>query len=147
KSYALKVLPSQHFVNWQQDPHGNWLARLVFPEKTKEFVVAVDLVADLRVINPFDFFIEPYAEQFPFKYPDEPRTNLAAFLEPEPAGPLLKAFLAELPGGPANTVDYLVALNRELQRKIRYITRMEPGVQTPDETLAAGSGSCRDTGW
>jgi uncharacterized protein (DUF2126 family)/transglutaminase-like putative cysteine protease len=147
KSYALKVLPSRHFVNWQQDPHGNWLARLVFPEQTREFVVAVDFVADMQVINPFDFFVEPYADQFPFEYPGELRTDLAAFLEPEPAGPLLKALLAGLPRGPANTVDYLVALNQELQRKIRYITRMEPGVQTPEETLAAGSGSCRDTGW
>ncbi len=147
KSYALKVLPAAHFVNWQQDPHGNWLARLVFPERTTEFVIAVDLVADLQIINPFDFFVEPYAGQFPFDYPEELRTDLAAFLEPEPPGPLLKAFLSGLSRSHANTVDYLVALNQELQRKIRYITRMEPGIRTPDETLEAGSGSCRDSGW
>jgi uncharacterized protein (DUF2126 family) len=147
KSYTLKILPSAHFVNWQQDPHGNWLARLVFPEKTTEFTVAVDLVADVQVINPFDFFIEPYAEQFPFEYPDALRIDLAAYLEPEPAGQLLSAFLGGLSPGPANTVDYFVALNRKLQQTIRYITRMEPGVQTPDETLAAAQGSCRDTAW
>ncbi len=147
KSYALKVLPSEHWVNWQQDPHGNWLARLVFLEKTTEFSIAVDFVADMQVINPFDFFVEPYAQQFPFEYPEPLRHDLAAFLEPEPAGPLLKAYVAALPRERTGTVDYLVALNRELQRKIRYITRMEPGVQTPEETLAAGSGSCRDTGW
>jgi uncharacterized protein (DUF2126 family) len=147
KSYALKVLPSEHWVNWQQDPHGNWLARLVFLEKTTEFSIAVDFVADMQVINPFDFFVEPYAQQFPFEYPGELRTDLAAFLEPEPAGPLLKAYVAALPREQTGTVDYLVALNRQLQRKVRYITRMEPGVQTPEETLAAGSGSCRDTGW
>jgi len=147
RSYALKVLPSEHFVNWQQDPHGNWLARCVFPQKATEFAVAVDLVADMQVINPFDFFVEPYAKQFPFEYPQELRADLAAFLEPEPAGPLLKAFAAALPRERTNTVDYLVALNRQLQHKIRYITRMEPGVQTPGETLEIGSGSCRDTGW
>src|SRR3984893_9116859 len=147
KSYALKVLPAEHFVNWQQDPHGNWLARYVFLEKTTEFAIAVDFVADMQVINPFDFFVEPFADRFPFEYPEQLRTDLAAFLEPEPAGPLLKAFVATLSREPTNTVDYLVALNQELQRKIRYVTRMEPGVQTPDETLAAGSGSCRDTGW
>jgi uncharacterized protein (DUF2126 family) len=147
KSYALKILPSAHFVNWQQDPHGNWVARLVFPERTTEFVIAVDLVADMQVINPFDFFVEPYAGRFPFEYPEELRTDLAAFLEPEPPGPLLKAFLSGLSRGPESTVDYLVSLNQELHRKIRYITRMEPGVQTPDETLEAGSGSCRDSGW
>jgi uncharacterized protein (DUF2126 family) len=147
KSYALKVLPSEHFVNWQQDPHGNWLARLVFPEKATEFAIAVDFIADMQVINPFDFFVEPYADQFPFEYPEQLRTDLAAFFEPESAGPLLKALLAGLSREPTNTVDHLVALNQELQRKIRYITRMEPGVQTPEETLAAGCGSCRDTGW
>jgi uncharacterized protein (DUF2126 family) len=147
KSYALKVLPSEHFVNWQQDPHGNWLARLVFLEKTTEFSIAVDFVADMQVINPFDFFVEPYAQQFPFEYPGELHTDLAAFLEPEPAGPLLKAYVAALPRERTGTVDYLVALNQQLHRKVRYITRMEPGVQTPEETLAAGSGSCRDTGW
>jgi uncharacterized protein (DUF2126 family)/transglutaminase-like putative cysteine protease len=147
KSYALKVLPAEHFVNWQQDPHGNWLARFVFPERTREFAIAVDFVADMQVINPFDFFVEPYAEQFPFEYPEHLRTDLAAFLEPEPAGPLLKAFLAALPRERTNTVDFLVDLNQRLQRAVRYVTRMEPGVQTPDETLEIGSGSCRDTGW
>jgi uncharacterized protein (DUF2126 family)/transglutaminase-like putative cysteine protease len=147
KSYALKVQPADHFVNWQQDPHGNWLARFVFPEKAKEFSIAVDFVADMQVINPFDFFVEPYADQFPFEYLEPLRTDLAVFLEPEPAGPLLKSYLASLSREWMNTVDYLVSLNQELQRRIRYVTRMEPGVQTPDETLAAGSGSCRDTGW
>jgi uncharacterized protein (DUF2126 family)/transglutaminase-like putative cysteine protease len=147
KSYSLKVLPTNHFVNWQQDPHGNWIARFVFPEKTKEFSIAVDFVADMQVINPFDFFVEPYADVFPFEYPEALRTDLAAFLEPEPAGPLLQEFMRALSRGPMNTVDYLVALNQKLQTMVRYVTRMEPGVQTPDETLQAGSGSCRDSAW
>jgi uncharacterized protein (DUF2126 family) len=147
KSYTLKVLPAQHFTNWQQDPHGNWLARLMFLEKTTEFTVAVDFIADLQVVNPFDFFVEPWAEQFPFEYPDELRADLAAYLEPEPAGQLLHAFLGGLPRGPDRTVDFLVALNLKLQQQIRYITRMEPGVQTPDETLDLAQGSCRDTAW
>jgi uncharacterized protein (DUF2126 family) len=147
KSYSLKVLPTNHFVNWQQDPHGNWIARYVFPEKATEFAIAVDFVADMQVINPFDFFVEPFADVFPFEYPEALRTDLAAFLEPEPAGPLLQEFMRELPREPTNTVNYLVALNQKLQSLVRYVTRMEPGVQTPDETLQVGSGSCRDSAW
>ncbi|WP_225769864.1 DUF2126 domain-containing protein [Inquilinus sp. Marseille-Q2685] len=146
-SYALKVTPAKHFVNWQQDPHGNWLARLVFPEKATEFAIEVDLTAEMTVINPFDFFIEPYAETVPFAYPAALRAELAPYLEAEPAGPRLAAFVAGLPQEEARTVDFLVDLNARLQRDIRYLVRMEPGVQEPEETLALASGSCRDSGW
>src|SRR5258708_4849649 len=144
-SYSLTVTPAQHFVNWQQDPHGNWIARFVFPEKTTEFSVSVDLTADIEVVNPFDFFVEPYAETFPFAYPAELREELTPYLAAEAAGPRLAAWLAETPRQPRNTVDFLVELNQRLQRAIRYLIRLEPGVQTPEETLVSGAGSCRGT--
>ena len=146
-SYSLRVTPAQHFVNWQQDPHGNWNARFVFPEKTSEFSVTVDLLADIEVINPFDFFVEPYADKFPFAYPEDLREELMPCLATEPAGPLLKAFLAAVPRTPRATIDFLVEINQRLQHDIRYLIRMEPGVQTPEQTLANASGSCRDTAW
>jgi uncharacterized protein (DUF2126 family)/transglutaminase-like putative cysteine protease len=146
-SYSLTVTPAQHFVNWQQDPHGNWLARFVFPEKTTEFSITVDLLADLEVINPFDFFVEPYADKWPFKFPDELREDLAAYVAPEPAGPLLQKLIDSISREPRNTVDFLVEFNQRLQGMIRYLVRMEPGVQTPEETLASAAGSCRDTAW
>ncbi len=146
-SYSLTVTPAQHFVNWQQDPHGNWIARFVFPEKTSEFSIAVDLTADIEVVNPFDFFIEPYAEAFPFAYPSELREELTPYLAAEAAGPHLARLLAAIPRGRRNTVDFLVELNQHLQRDIRYLIRLEPGVQTPEETLASAAGSCRDTAW
>ncbi len=146
-SYSLKVTPAEHFVNWQQDPHGNWLARFVFPEKATEFSVTVDLLADLEVINPFDFFIEPYAEKWPFAFAADLREDLAAYVAPEPAGPLLTEFIKTVPREPRNTTDFLVELNQRLHGLVRYIVRLEPGVQTPEETLGAGSGSCRDTAW
>ncbi|MDF2114561.1 transglutaminase family protein [Roseiarcaceae bacterium H3SJ34-1] len=146
-SYSLKVIPANHFINWQQDPHGNWLARFVFPEKASEFSITVDLVADMAVINPFDFFIEPYAEEFPFAYPDELKVELAAYLETEPATPLLTEFIKSLPARPQRTIDFIVNLNAQLQRDIRYVIRMEAGVQAPVETLSLRSGSCRDSAW
>ena len=146
-SYSLKVTPAQHFVNWQQDPHGNWLARFVFPEKTTEFSVTVDLLADMEVVNPFDFFVEPYADSWPFEYPPELREDLSAYVEPEPAGPLMKELVASISREKRNTVDFLVELNQRLQQMIRYLIRMEPGVQDPEETLSSRAGSCRDTAW
>src|SRR6478735_1957471 len=146
-SYSLKVTPAQHFVNWLQDPNGNWLARFVFPEKTCEFEVTVDLIADMAVINPFDFFVEPFAETFPFAYPAEFAEELAPFLDAEPAGPLLSAFLASIPRDRMNIVDFLVGLNQRLHHEVSYLIRMEAGVQTPEQTLAAKSGSCRDSAW
>jgi transglutaminase-like putative cysteine protease len=146
-SYSLKVTPAQHFVNWQQDPSGNWLARFVFPEKTREFSIAVDLIADMAVVNPFDFFVEPFAETFPFAYPPEFAEELAPYLDAPPAGPRLAAFLASVPCDRKNTVVFLVELNQRLQGDIRYLIRMEAGVQTPEQTLATGSGSCRDSAW
>jgi uncharacterized protein (DUF2126 family)/transglutaminase-like putative cysteine protease len=146
-SYSLAVKPEQHFVNWQQDPHGNWLARYVFPERTKEFSIDVDLIADMEVINPFDFFVEPYAENWPFEFPSELHADLAAYSEPETAGPHLTKFLQSIARQKLNTVDFLVELNQRLQQKIRYVIRMEPGVQTPEETLASSAGSCRDSAW
>jgi uncharacterized protein (DUF2126 family)/transglutaminase-like putative cysteine protease len=147
ESYSLKVTPAQHFVNWQQDPNGNWLARFVFPEKTREFTIAVDLIADIAMINPFDFFVEPFAEIFPFAYPPEFAEELAPYLDAEPAGPQLSALIASIPRDRKNTVDFLVGLNQRLQREIRYLIRMETGVQTPEQTLAERAGSCRDSAW
>src|ERR1700736_1755053 len=146
-SYSLKVTPSNHFVNWQQDPQGNWLARFVFPEKANELKIEVDFTAQMTVINPFDFFVEPYADSFPFPYTADLKTELAPYLATIEPGPLLESYLKRIPREADSTVNFLVELNAQLQKKIRYIIRMEPGVQTPEETLAAGAGSCRDSAW
>jgi uncharacterized protein (DUF2126 family) len=155
-SYSLRLSPRPHFINWQQDPHGNYLARIVFPEKARELTIEIDLVAEMSVLNPFDFFLEPSAETVPFRYEAWLHKELAPYLEVTAAGPLFQQLVATL--APAcdtgtsraearATVDFLVDLNRRLANDIRYIIRLEPGVQAPEDTLALGSGSCRDTGW
>jgi uncharacterized protein (DUF2126 family)/transglutaminase-like putative cysteine protease len=146
-SYSLGVTPKDHFINWQQDPFGNYLARLVFPEKTREFKVVVDLVADMATINPFDFFVDEYARDWPFTYEAGLKEELAPYLKPPAKGPLLKDYISRLRIDAKTSIDFIWALNGQLQRDIGYLIRMEPGVQTPDETLKRGCGSCRDSGW
>jgi uncharacterized protein (DUF2126 family)/transglutaminase-like putative cysteine protease len=146
-SYALKVQPGEHFLNWQQDPYSNYLARLVFPRPARELRVEVDLVADMTVIDPFDFFVEDYAETYPFAYDPVLARELIPYRETQPAGAKLQTMIGDLRRDRIRTVDYLVEINSRLQRLIRYIIRMEPGIQTPEETLELGRGSCRDSGW
>jgi len=146
-AYSLKVAPEKHFVNWQQDPQANWLARFVFPERTRELTIEVDLVAEMSVINPFDYFLEPYAESIPFKYEPAQLPELEPYLRKIPLTPLFKAYLDEIPRAPKKTNDFLVDLNRQLAKDVCYLIRMEAGVQSPEETLALASGSCRDSGW
>jgi uncharacterized protein (DUF2126 family) len=146
-SYSLTLAPKPHFINWQQDPHSNYLGRVVFPEKTRELLVEVDLVAELSVYNPFDFFLEPSAEQFPFSYEPWLQKDLAPFLETGAGGTALEAFVGTIDRRPRRTIDFLVELNSRLSKEIAYVIRLEPGVQTPDDTLGLRRGSCRDTGW
>ncbi|HEX2759113.1 MAG TPA: transglutaminase family protein, partial [Rhizomicrobium sp.] len=146
-AYSLKVEPEGHFLNWQQDPQSNWLARVVFPEKTDHFTVAVDMTVEMNVINPFDFFLEPAAEEFPFAYSPELRAELEPYLQTSPLGAEFDAYLARIPREKKQTTNFIFDLNNALSREIGYTIRMEPGIQTPEETLAKKSGSCRDSAW
>ena len=144
-SYSLTIHPTDHFINWQQDPEANYLARLVFPDETREFKIEVDLVAEMSVLNPFDFFLAPYAENFPFKYDSNERRELVPYLVKSPATPLITAYLATLPQARVRTIDFIVELNRRVANDIQYLIRLEHGTQLPEETLAKRSGSCRDS--
>ncbi len=146
-AYSLTVQPAKHFINWMQDPFGNFQARLVFHEKIRELLIEVDLIAEMTVINPFDFFVESYAENYGFEYKPELRQELIPYLEIREYGPTLKDWLAKVPREPGRIVDFLVEINRRLQQDIAYVIRMEPGVQTCEQTLTKRSGSCRDSAW
>jgi uncharacterized protein (DUF2126 family)/transglutaminase-like putative cysteine protease len=146
-AYSLKIEPKGYFINWQQDPQSNYLARVVFPERVNHFQVEVDLVAEMTVINPFDFFLEPYAEQFPFTYEAALAEELAPFRAPDPGTLKLREFVDSIDLTPRRTIDFLVGLNQRLNGMTRYVIRLEPGVQTPEQTLTLESGSCRDSAW
>jgi len=146
-SYSLRIEPAEHFLNWQQDPQGNFLARVVVPDRTTKFQVTVDLVADMATINPFDFFLEPEAEVWPFAYDPILHEELAPFRRLIEPGPKLNALLASIPRDSTRTIDKLVGLNQSVQHLVAYIVRMEPGTWSPEETLEQGKGSCRDSAW
>ncbi|MCW2757030.1 MAG: transglutaminase, partial [Nocardioidaceae bacterium] len=150
EAYSLDVKPAGHFLNWQQDPFGNWLARLVFPEKVRELDITVGLVADMIVVNPFDFFVEEYAERFPFAYEPSLAADLAPYLRAVDESGTVAAFRETLPALPADgmpIVDFLVQLNTAVFGAVAYEVRMEVGVQSPDFTLRRAIGSCRDSAW
>jgi transglutaminase-like putative cysteine protease len=132
----LNVEPKEHFINWQQDSFGNYLARVVMHDKVKEFKVEVEVVAEMTVINPFDFFVEEYAEKFPFQYDIQDTKELAPYFEMVENGPLLTEWVKKLAGYQnINIVDFLVAINREVNQEIEYTVRLEPGVFTCEESL------------
>jgi len=146
-SYSLKIQPAEHFINWQQDPHSNYLARLVFPKLTRIFSFEVDLIVDMTAFNALDFFLDDENEHYPFVYEPALKKELAGFLETLPVGPHLKKFLATVDLTRRRTIPFLSDLNISLQRMIGYVIRMEPGVQTCEETLEKRKGSCRDSAW
>lgn len=147
ESYSFKVFPKDHFINWQQDPFGNFQARVVFPEKTKELKIEVEVIANMTVINPFDFFVEDYAEQYPFSYKKQLAGELVPYLEVKESGPLFEKWMAGIDKSKKSIIDFLVYINQHINRDIKYNIRMEAGVQTCEETLSRSIGSCRDSAW
>lgn len=147
ESYSLKIEPEDHFFNWQQDPFGNYQARVVFPEKTTEMSIDVEIIADLKTINPFDFFVEESAEEYPFEYSGDLKKELHPYLEINDSGDLINDFVKSVDYTPRKTIYFLIDLNQKVYEYLSYNIRMEPGVQTPEETLQCKTGSCRDYAW
>jgi len=143
----MKVLPAQHSIHWQQDQHGNFLARLLFAGKIREFIVEVDLIAELSPVNPFDYFLEPEAATYPFQYSPSLASDLERYRSSQPAGPLLQRFLDSVPRETRPTLGFLVDLNRQVRDEIGYVVRFEPGIQSCEESLGQRTGSCRDSAW
>jgi transglutaminase-like putative cysteine protease len=134
-------------LHWQQDPFGNFIARVDFIGPVQEMAISVQLTARLEPVNPFDFFIDTYAQSFPFSYDEQLRNDLAPYLGVTEPGPYLTQWLQKIDRSSRSTVDFLINLNQQLFQAIAYSVRMEAGVQTADETLQRAIGSCRDSGW
>src|SRR4051794_2630353 len=144
-AYSQRIEPADHFLNWQQDPFANYVARVTFPDPVHELRVEIDLVVEFSVYNPFDFFLEPAAEQWPFEYDAAQLHDLQPYLRVDPMTDPFEAYLESISREPVRTIDMLVGLNRRLSHDIAYVIRLEPGVQTCDDTLTRRKGSCRDS--
>ena len=147
KQYSLQIFPKKHFINWQQDPFGNYLAGVVFEEPTSEFRVEVGLITEIRVFNPFAFFLDDEAEFFPLSYAKERKDQLGPYIVKPDDGPLFKKFIKKIDIKKQKTMDFLVRVNQLVYKELNYLVRMEPGVQTSEQTLQLGQGSCRDFAW
>lgn len=147
RSYSLQVEPTEHFLNWLQDPSGNFLARIVIPNPVRALRVTVDLVAEIAEIDPFAFFVAEEAADWPFVYESEMAEELFPLRVIQPPDPRLADWIASIPRTSVPTVDLLVGLNQRIHQFLEYQVRLEPGVQTPEETLSLGRGSCRDSAW
>ena len=144
-SYNLGITPSAE-LRWQRDPWGNRVVRITFPEGTRSesLTMVVDAAFDIRPVNPFDFFVDDRCRDLPFAYPDGLAKELEPFVAPPAVGPRLAAFLETCPAS-GYVTDHLVHLNRRVAEEVRYIIRDEPGIQTSEQTLDVGRGSCRDS--
>ena len=114
EAYSLKIKPEGHFLNWQQDPFGNYMARLVFPEKTKEFSIDVEIIADLITLNHFDFFVEESATNYPFEYKKDLKKELKPYLKINEDGKLLKEFVKSIDKSEKPIIDFLVEVNQKI---------------------------------
>jgi transglutaminase-like putative cysteine protease len=149
--YVLALAPAEHKLKWQHDPYGNWVARVVFGAATPQLVIDVTLDAILVPHNPFDFYVADNAWNFPFAYTPEERHALQPYLQREEGGSRLLAWMERmrrrLLGAPIDTIEFLVAVNHWVSEEVRYVRRDEPGILSCEQTLEAGSGSCRDSAW
>ena len=146
-SYTMKILPENHFINWQQDPFGNYLARIVFPEKADHLSIEVDLIADLTVINPFDFFLEESVRNYPFEYSEQLAKELKPYLEISEDNEAIRSLLEKIDTSEQSTNDFLVHVNQTVNQLLDYEIRLDAGVQSCELTLERKKGSCRDFSW
>ena len=149
-SYSLKVEPRPHFLNWQQDPYGNYLARLVFPEPTPR--VPRRGRSGRRDDGHQPVRLLPRAVRREVsRSPTTPALarELAPYLETRAGrAALARAGRDGIARPPTRTIDFLVDLNRSVQQaRSATSSAWSRACRRREETLTLGSGSCRDSAW
>lgn len=145
--YFLQLLGVEHSLHWLQDPYGNFQARVTFPSPTNVLNIEVEVEAEIRPVNPFNFFVEAYAAKYPFSYEPALAKELGLFLERNESGILLQNYVDKFLNKELYITDFLCSINQDLRQTVEYSQRFEEGIQSCEETLAKKVGSCRDTSW
>jgi len=126
-------------VQHRKDIFDNNIAFCFYPEPGTDLIARLEIDLQLQEKNAFHFLLESHALEFPFQYkPDELRV-LAPYLQQNQ-----KVLLHFWQPKPKPTVEALMELNSALHQNIGYERREEGAARTPNETLLAGSGACRD---
>lgn len=144
-NYSLNIAPKYHNIYWYQDIYGNFIGKLNMFEKTDYLSLEINFLAEIKSINPFNFLVDSHIEKYPFYYTKQEKKELSSFLEIDESSNLLINWVNKNVYNNIYITDFLVSLNQQLASEIKYITRLEEGIQTCEETLRTKKGSCRDT--
>ena len=135
-------------VRMIQDPHSNSVALVQPLSRAEELRIVCTFTIEHAHSHNLELPLSPSAHWFPFAYSVDERYDLEHYLRPKHDDPdgTLTAWARQFirTDGPTGTRDLLVAMNQHIRAEFRYSSRDEEGTQTPLETLASGSGSCRD---
>jgi len=149
----LNITPQPAALRWLHDVFDNSVAIANFDVATKWLQFDSMVTLEHAEINLPDDVLEPGVRTFPFSYRHDEGPELAqALYRREPSAEIDRwaaGFLAQAQLGAdrLGTMNLLRAMARGVRQQLRYIRRVERGVQTPVETLRRGSGTCRDFAW
>lgn len=141
----LEISPA-YSIKWHRDVFDNSLAVVNFLERSDTLTIDSEVVIQHYEQAPFDFLVEDYAVNYPFRYAAGEEVDLAVFqrLIFFDEQQIINDWLLQFGLYGMETFGLLVKLNQAISSQFRYQMREEPGVQSPARTLALRSGSCRD---
>jgi transglutaminase-like putative cysteine protease len=145
-STGLVITPQPAHLRWLHDPFDNSVAIATFDGTTTELRFESTVTLEHFETTLPDYPLEDYARFYPFRYSDEDFPNLVRPLAPHyPSEEVSEWALQFLdPSETSGTMKLLRAMTRGIGKQFAYGRRVEKGVQTPEQTLAKGTGSCRD---
>ena len=143
---TLIITPQPTHLRWLHDPFDNSLAVAVFEGSTSELRFESSVTLEHLETSVPEYPLEDYARTYPFKYSDEDFPNLERALHRRYPGDAVTAWALQFldAADATGTMKVLRAMTTGIREQFLYARRVEKGVQTPEETLQKGKGTCRD---